>query len=193
MRAEHGIWVLVEVEDLWLALFAVHVEAGLHFLLAGDLRRIVGDFLRVGRRGVLAAEVVVGLALGDEGLLERTLLARLLLLLDEHGHVVTLLLCLLGKLVGGVNILLADLGLSAELVDLFRRRLFYFEDVVVSDVADVVVDVVVDDGDVKAVALDLLFFGLCLPLAVDVRDVQVGGFVAFPHRLGSRLGGVEVV
>lgn len=190
VRAHHVILVSFEVEYLRPPLFAVHIETNLDLLLAGDLGRLKGGFLRVGRGGVLATEVVVGLALGDKGLLEGTLLAGLLLLLEEHRHVVPFLLGLPRELVRGVNTRLAGLGLGAKLMDLFRWRLVCFDDMVVSDIADVVIDVVVDDGDIVPVRLYLF---LLLPLVVDVGDVEVGGLVALPQGLAACFWGVEVV
>lgn len=57
-----------------------------------------------------------------------------------------------------------------------------------SDVTDVVVDVIVDDGDIIAISLDLLFLeaGLCLlPFVIDVGNVEVRRLVTSPHWVGS--------
>ena len=169
VRAHHRVLVNFEVKYLWSSLFAVYVKANLHFLFAGDLGRVIGGLLRVRRCGVLAIEIVVGLALGDKWLLEGTLVSCFLLLLEEHGHVVPFLLGLAGELVGGVNALL--ISLVPKLMHLLGWRLVCLNNMVVSDIADVVVDVIVDDRDIVAVGLDFLLFLLRLPLVVDVGDV----------------------
>lgn len=73
-------------------------------------------------------------------------------------------------------ILLVGLGLSPKLMHLLTRSLFWLDDVIVSDVTDVVVYVIVDNGDIISISLDLFFFeglGLALPLVVDVGDVKI--------------------